>query len=54
MQAGLQDPGLGEGDAVTARGEGQHPVLGQARHDPVALAGVEIPLDGVYVFPGGD
>ena len=54
VQAALEDPGLGEGDAVPAWGEGQHPVLGEAGHDPVALAGVEIPLDGVYVFPRGD
>ena len=54
VEAALEDPGLGEGDAVSARGEGQDPVLGEARHDPVALAGVEIPLDGVYVFPRGD
>ena len=54
MEASLEDPGLRERDAVTAGGEGEDPVLGEARHDPVALAGVEIPLDGVNVFPRGD
>ena len=54
VEASLEDPGLGEGDAVTAGGEGEDPVLGEAGHDPVALTGVEIPLDRVYVFPRGD
>ena len=48
VDAGPEDPWLGQRDAAAARREGQDAVLGQAGHDPVSDIGV---LTCLYICP---